>query len=255
MKVVAGIDVGKTSLDVSVAAGPVRRFDNTPEAMAGLQAWLRSQAVTDVVCESTGGYERVLSAGVAGPSVVGACSPPQSRAALRPGGRPPRQDRRAGRAGAGAVWRGFDLPRLAQDAASRPCKTCCGGASSWLTSAYRSAIGRTEGARTSTQRHIQMKRSAGSRNIEGGGRKRRTGPSRRVSECARRRRVDRGYAGGVSAGVRPVPAARRSPRWWGWHHGPTTVGTTKAIAPSARTKPGAPGVVLGRLVGDATTTT
>ena len=49
MKVVAGIDVGKTSLDVSVSAGPVRCFDNTPEALAGLQSWLRSQAVTDVL--------------------------------------------------------------------------------------------------------------------------------------------------------------------------------------------------------------
>ena len=33
---VAGIDVSKASLDVSVAAGPVRRFANTPEGIADL---------------------------------------------------------------------------------------------------------------------------------------------------------------------------------------------------------------------------
>ena len=106
MKVVAGIDVGKTSLDVSVSAGPVRRFDNTPEAMAGLQAWLHSQAVTDVVCESTGGYERALVRWLQAQAwSVHVAHPNRVRHFARAGG-PPRQDRRAGRAGAGAVWRG-----------------------------------------------------------------------------------------------------------------------------------------------------
>ena len=31
---VAGIDVGKWRLDVSVSQGPVRSFDNTPEGIA-----------------------------------------------------------------------------------------------------------------------------------------------------------------------------------------------------------------------------
>ncbi len=58
MKVIAGMDVGKTSLDVSVSAGPVRRFENTPAGFAVLGAWLTRQGATEVVCEPTGGYER-----------------------------------------------------------------------------------------------------------------------------------------------------------------------------------------------------
>lgn len=50
MKVVAGIDVGKTSLDVSMSAGPVRRFDHTPE----LGGMVDCEGVIDVVCESMG---------------------------------------------------------------------------------------------------------------------------------------------------------------------------------------------------------
>ena len=40
MKVVAGIDVGKTRLAVSVAAGPVCQFDPTPEGLTALVGWL-----------------------------------------------------------------------------------------------------------------------------------------------------------------------------------------------------------------------
>ena len=35
-KVVAGIDVGKRQLDVSVAAGPVKRFENTAAGITEL---------------------------------------------------------------------------------------------------------------------------------------------------------------------------------------------------------------------------
>ena len=58
MKVVAGIDVGKTRLEVSVSAGPVRRFDTTPAGLSALVGWLDREGATHVVCESTGGYER-----------------------------------------------------------------------------------------------------------------------------------------------------------------------------------------------------
>lgn len=56
MKVVVGIDVGKTRLDVSVSAGPVR----TPAGLTTLVGWLERAGATDVVCESTGGYERAM---------------------------------------------------------------------------------------------------------------------------------------------------------------------------------------------------
>ena len=60
MEVVAGIDVGKVSLDVSVSEGPVLRFDNTAKSITRLLRHLKEQCTTMTVCESTGGYERLL---------------------------------------------------------------------------------------------------------------------------------------------------------------------------------------------------
>ena len=60
MVVVAGIDVGKADLDVSVAEGPVVRFNNTAVGLTRLLKHLRALDVTMAVCESTGGYERLL---------------------------------------------------------------------------------------------------------------------------------------------------------------------------------------------------
>ena len=59
-RVIAGIDIGKESLDVSVNAGRVRRFSNTPSGIVKLLNWLRSEEVEVAVCERTGGYERKL---------------------------------------------------------------------------------------------------------------------------------------------------------------------------------------------------
>ena len=56
--IVAGIDVGKWRLDVSVSQGPVRSFDNTPEGIAALASWVASRGASEAVCEPTGGYER-----------------------------------------------------------------------------------------------------------------------------------------------------------------------------------------------------
>lgn len=58
MNIVAGIDVGKKLLDVSVAQGPVRSFYNSAEGIDTLLAWVISAGATEAVCESTGGYER-----------------------------------------------------------------------------------------------------------------------------------------------------------------------------------------------------
>ena len=57
---VAGIDVGKAKLDVSLAGGAVRPFANTGDGRAALVQWLGQEAVTGAVCEPTGGYERAL---------------------------------------------------------------------------------------------------------------------------------------------------------------------------------------------------
>ena len=60
MAVVSGVDVGKGSLEISVAEGPVVRFDNTVAGLTRLLKHLRALDVTVAVCESTGGYERLL---------------------------------------------------------------------------------------------------------------------------------------------------------------------------------------------------
>ena len=58
--IVAGIDVGKANLDVSVAEGPVIRFDDTVEGISKSLEHLAEQDATVAVCESTGGYERLV---------------------------------------------------------------------------------------------------------------------------------------------------------------------------------------------------
>ena len=61
MAVVAGVDVGKASLDVSVSEGPVLWFDNTTKGITKLLRHLvAKQKATLAVCEPTGGYERLL---------------------------------------------------------------------------------------------------------------------------------------------------------------------------------------------------
>ena len=59
-KIVAGIDVGKREVAVSVARGPVRWFPNTDAGLTAGLVWVQEQGVTHVVCEATGGYERVV---------------------------------------------------------------------------------------------------------------------------------------------------------------------------------------------------
>ena len=59
-RVVAGIDVGKARLDVSVNAGSVSRFPNSQAGIVELLKWLKSEDVVLAICEPTGGYERGL---------------------------------------------------------------------------------------------------------------------------------------------------------------------------------------------------
>ena len=60
MVVVAGIDVGKDSLDVCVDDGPARRFDNSTAGISVLVDWLKEHDVSEAAYEPTGGYERQL---------------------------------------------------------------------------------------------------------------------------------------------------------------------------------------------------
>ena len=60
MVAVAGVDVSKASLDVSIAEGVVKRLHNTAAGFERLLRHLCKEGATVVVCESTGGYERGL---------------------------------------------------------------------------------------------------------------------------------------------------------------------------------------------------
>ena len=60
MVVVAGIDVSKATLDVSVSEGSVLRFENSATGIRRLLRHMESTGVTKAVCESTGGYERLV---------------------------------------------------------------------------------------------------------------------------------------------------------------------------------------------------
>ena len=129
MKVVAGIDVGKTSLDGSVSAGPVRRFDHTPAGLAALVGWLECAGVTHVVCESTGGYERDVVRRLQRPAwSVHVAHPNRVRNFARAAGHQAKTDALDAQmlSRYGAV---FELPSwVAQDADSESCNTCCVGA-------------------------------------------------------------------------------------------------------------------------------
>ena len=60
MVVVAGIDVSKATLDVSISEGPVISFENSTTGIRSLLRHLERAGVTKAVCESTGGYERLV---------------------------------------------------------------------------------------------------------------------------------------------------------------------------------------------------
>ena len=60
MVVVAGIDVGKDSLEVWVDDGPAKRFDNSTAGISVLVDWLKEHDVSEAAYEPTGGYERKL---------------------------------------------------------------------------------------------------------------------------------------------------------------------------------------------------
>jgi len=69
--IVAGIDVGKATLDVAVRPGTARRtVANDAAGWAEVVAWLRTAHVTHVVLEATGGYEVDVALACAGGGVT-----------------------------------------------------------------------------------------------------------------------------------------------------------------------------------------
>ena len=63
-RAMAGIDVGKGQLDVSVDEGRVRRFANTTAGVAELVDWLDTWGEVLAICEATGGYELLVVEGL-----------------------------------------------------------------------------------------------------------------------------------------------------------------------------------------------
>ena len=57
--VVAGIDVSKALLNVSVADGPVHRVANSDPGIRRLLQHMARAGATQAACEATGGYERL----------------------------------------------------------------------------------------------------------------------------------------------------------------------------------------------------
>lgn len=64
---VAGVDVGKHRLDIAVhGLEDEAQVENSPAGVAELIAWLRAREVGRVGLEASGGYERVMRAGLEG---------------------------------------------------------------------------------------------------------------------------------------------------------------------------------------------
>ena len=160
MKVIAGMDVGKRSLDVSVSAGPVRRFENTPAGFAVLGAWLTRQGATEVVCEPTGGYERAAVRWLQRTGVsVHVAHPNRVRSFVRAAGRQAKTDALDARmlAWYGAVFPG---PRPVAKEADREALQDLLRRRKQLVQqrmqeSQRLDKGPTEEARTSIERHLQ----------------------------------------------------------------------------------------------------
>ncbi len=64
IRAMAGIDVGKGQLDVSVDQGQGRRFANTTVGVAQLVEWLSGWGEVLAICKATGGYELLVVEGL-----------------------------------------------------------------------------------------------------------------------------------------------------------------------------------------------
>ena len=139
MVVVAGIDVGKDSLEVWVDDGPAKRFDNSTAGISVLVDWLKEQDVSVAACEPTGGYERQLvrqlyEAGLI-PHMV---HPVKMRSLARAHGFEAKTDG----LDAQVLSMFARFPWRTRRVASRTrsgtnCATCCGAGVSWSTSGCR----------------------------------------------------------------------------------------------------------------------
>ena len=138
MAVVAGVDVAKASLDVSVSGGPVLWFDNTAKGMTKLLKHLAKQEATLAVCESTGGYERLLASRLRKAAIgVRVANASRVRAFARACGYEAKTA--PGMLRCCPVMDRCSLNRRRRKLSrnGKDCGTCCGGAVSLSNSEYR----------------------------------------------------------------------------------------------------------------------
>ena len=153
MLVVAGIDVGKDSLEVCVDDGPAKRFDNSTAGIRVLVDWLKEHDVSEAAYEPTGGYERQLvrqldEAGLI-PRMV---HPFRMRSLARARGFEAKTDGLDAQVLSlyGRTFPMADTQRGKPVSLTRSgpnCATCCGAGVSWSTSEYRNSTGWTKGSR------------------------------------------------------------------------------------------------------------
>ena len=171
----AGIDVGKGQLDVSVDEGKARRFANTASGAAELVDWLSAWDQPLAICEATGGYELLVVESLRQGEIpvhiahLHIAHPNQVRDFARFGTSPgpavtrPRP----------TAWTPWCCPAMAGSSNRQPpcssprigpgCKSCWGDGSSWWASGPRRRTGGPRRAAlglehrysgTSIQRHI-----------------------------------------------------------------------------------------------------
>ena len=138
MVVVAGVDVGKANLDVSVSEGPVLRFDNTARGITRLLKHLMEQDATMTVCESTGGYERLLVGRLRKAEIaVRVAHPSRVRAFAGSAATKPKPTPETLRFCPVTAKSSRMRTHWSRNLGARNCGTCCGGGGSWWNSESR----------------------------------------------------------------------------------------------------------------------
>ena len=161
MVVTAGVDVGKASLDVSISEGSVIRFDNTVKGIGKLLKHLKEQDAAVVVCEATGGYERLLVSQLRKTEIaIHVAHPSRVRAFAKACGYEAKTDPRDAQVLSryGQVFPDALTPQREWSQSVKRCVTCSTGAASLCGSECRKRVvwirESTSIATRSTKRHI-----------------------------------------------------------------------------------------------------
>ena len=239
--IVAGIDVGKANLDVSVSEGPVNRFDNTVEGISKLLKHLAEQDANMAVCESTGGYERLVVDRLCKTGIhLHVAQPTRVRAFARACGYQAKTDQRDAQVLSrfGSVFQDHDAGITMPDPELEELRDLLRRRRQLVEQRVQE-LGRVDkvvslAVAESTNRHIAWL-EAEIENWTGSTRRRcRTAPSvpagRTLPHCARCGRINRGHTGRPPAGIGTCG-----------RQGPGFPGGCRSLVPGQRTKAGSAG--------------